>query len=49
MKQAITNYMIPNNYKFLPRDRLPVSQMNIAVVSYPYLFYCPNMRTHSTS
>lgn len=49
MKQAIANYMNPNNYKFLLRDALPVSQMSIVAASYLYLLYFPNMTAHSTS
>lgn len=47
MNQAIANYMNPNNYKFLLKDGLPVSQMSIVAVSYPNLVCCPNMRAHS--
>ena len=48
MKQAIANYMNPNNYKFLLRDGLPVSQMSIVAISYTNMVSCPNMRAHST-
>lgn len=48
MKQTIANYMNPNNYKFLLRDGLPVSQINIVAVSYPNLVCCPTTRAHST-